>query len=93
MSKTSSRKVLPARSFGALLAVWAFFAFYACGSKAQEAAQGGNGAAITSSIDASQIGAPISKYLYGGFIEHGGMLDGVLQLAHVSGPGIVQQTV
>jgi alpha-N-arabinofuranosidase len=74
MSKTSSRKVLPARSFGALLAVWAFFAFYACGSKAQEAAQGGNGAAITSSIDASQIGAPISKYLYGGFIEHGGML-------------------
>ena len=29
---------------------------------------------ITSTIDASQIGAPISKYLYGGFIEHGGLL-------------------
>jgi alpha-N-arabinofuranosidase len=29
---------------------------------------------ITATIDATQVSAPISKYLYGGFIEHGGML-------------------
>ena len=29
---------------------------------------------ITANIDAQQVSAPISKYLYGGFIEHGGML-------------------
>jgi alpha-N-arabinofuranosidase len=63
-------KALPARSAGALLTLLILVGFYACGSKAQEAAPGGTGAAITANIDASQIGAPISKYLYGGFIEH-----------------------
>ncbi len=29
---------------------------------------------ITATINAQQVSAPISKYLYGGFIEHGGML-------------------
>ena len=29
---------------------------------------------ITANIDTQQVAAPISKYLYGGFIEHGGML-------------------
>ena len=40
-------------------------------------AQQGDGAGpgkITAKIDAQQVSAPISKYLYGGFIEHGGML-------------------
>ena len=64
------RKTLPARSAGALLTLWVLIGFYACSSKAQDAAPGGTGVAITASIDASQIGAPISKYLYGGFIEH-----------------------
>jgi alpha-N-arabinofuranosidase len=29
---------------------------------------------ITATIDASQVSAPVSKYIYGGFIEHGGTL-------------------
>ena len=74
MTITSLRKVLFTRRFSALLAVWAFIGVYACGSKAQEAAPGGTGTAIASNIDASQTGTPISKYLYGGFIEHGGLL-------------------
>jgi alpha-N-arabinofuranosidase len=67
-------KTLPARSAGALLTFWVLIGLNACGSQAQEAALGGTGVAITASIDASQIGAPISKYLYGGFIEHAGQL-------------------
>jgi alpha-N-arabinofuranosidase len=72
-TKTPSRGLL-ARSVGALLAVWAFIAFYGCSGKAQEIAPASTGATITSNIDAGQIGVPISKYLVGGFIEHGGML-------------------
>src|ERR1035441_10363684 len=73
------RKALLARSSGAVLAVCVLIGCFACGSKAQEAAPGGAGAAITASIDASQIGAPISKYLYGQFIEHiGGTMYGSL---------------
>jgi alpha-N-arabinofuranosidase len=34
----------------------------------------GAGEQLKVSIDAQQVAAPISKYLYGGFIEHGGML-------------------
>jgi len=30
--------------------------------------------AIVANVDITQVGAPISKYLYGGFIEHGGAL-------------------
>jgi alpha-N-arabinofuranosidase len=79
MTITLLRKTLSAGSFGALLAVWVLIGFCACGGKAQEAAHGGAGAAITASIDASQIGAPISKYLYGQFIEHiGGTMYGSL---------------
>jgi alpha-N-arabinofuranosidase len=74
MTITSTGKISFATISGVLLAVWALVGFYGCGSQAQEAAPGGTGAAITSNIDASQIGAPVSKYLYGGFIEHGGML-------------------
>jgi alpha-L-arabinofuranosidase len=46
------------------------------GSSIAVAQQGGAAAAgkITANIDAQQVSAPISKYLYGGFIEHGGML-------------------
>jgi alpha-N-arabinofuranosidase len=68
------RKALPARSAGALLAVWALIGLHVNGGMAQDAAPGGTGMAITANIDASQIAAPISKYLYGGFIEHGGQL-------------------
>ena len=41
--------------------------------KAQDAV-GNAGAAITSNVDASQVGAPVSKYIYGGFMENGGSL-------------------
>lgn len=68
------RKAHSSGSFGVLPAIFILIGFYACVSQAQEAAPGGTGAAITANIDASQIGAPISKYLYGGFIEHGGQL-------------------
>ena len=71
MTGTSSRSAVLARTIGVLLAVCFFIGFYGCKSRAQEAA---SPAAITSTIDAGQIGAPISKYLYGGFIEHGGLL-------------------
>lgn len=74
MIKVSPREALLARSVGALLAVWFFIGFYACQGKAQDVASSATGAAITSNIDATQVAAPISKYLYGGFIEHGGML-------------------
>ena len=51
----------------------------ACGlgfAVAAPAQQGGPSAPqpIAVTIDTQQIAAPISKYLYGGFIEHGGML-------------------
>ena len=64
MTGTSSRNALFARSIGVLLAVCFFIGFYGCKSRAQEAAPAA-GSAITSNIDAGQIGAPISKYLYG----------------------------
>jgi alpha-N-arabinofuranosidase len=57
----------------ATLAVIVFLGFQACGSQAQDPA-GGAGATITSNIDATQVAPQISKYLYGGFIEHGGQL-------------------
>jgi alpha-N-arabinofuranosidase len=72
--KTSPRRALLARSLGALLAIWTFIGFHACGSKAQDTPPVSTGATIISNIDASQNAAPISKYLYGGFIEHGGLL-------------------
>jgi alpha-N-arabinofuranosidase len=46
-------------------------------ARAATTAQQGNAGApdrITATIDTQQVSAPISKYLYGGFIEHGGML-------------------
>ena len=74
MSATSWRRTLVARCVGALLAVWVFIGFYGCSSRAQGEAAAGSGATITSNVDVNQIAAPISKYLYGGFIEHGGQL-------------------
>jgi alpha-N-arabinofuranosidase len=72
-------KKLSAGCPGAVLAVCVSIGCFACGSKAQQAVPGGGGAAITASIDASQIGAPVSKYLYGQFIEHiGGTMYGSL---------------
>src|SRR5450631_4010868 len=43
-------------------------------SRAQQAAPANPGAAVVANIDASRVSNPISKYLYGGFIEHGGAL-------------------
>lgn len=74
MTQRLSRNALLARSFSALLTICVLIGFCAYGGKAQEPATGGGGAAVTSNVDASQIAAPISKYLYGGFIEHGGQL-------------------
>jgi alpha-N-arabinofuranosidase len=74
VTSPSSRSALLARSVGAFLAVSVFIGFYGCSGKARGATPDGNGETITSNIDASQIGTPISKYLYGGFIEHGGLL-------------------
>jgi alpha-N-arabinofuranosidase len=70
MTKALLRKALSARNTGALLTILILIGFYASDSKAQEAASGGTGAAITANIDANQIGTPVSKYEYGGFIEH-----------------------
>jgi alpha-N-arabinofuranosidase len=79
MTMTLLRKTLSAGSSGAMLAVWVLIGCFARVAKAQEAVPGGAGAAITASIDASQIGAPVSKYLYGQFIEHiGGTMYGSL---------------
>jgi len=59
---------------GAILAISAVLGLAALTSRAQDAGGGGETSLIKSNIDASQIGAPISKYLYGGFIENGGQL-------------------
>ena len=68
------RSTFPARSLAALMAVGALLGFPGRSSHAQDAAAAGIGTPIQANIDASRIGAPISKYLYGGFIEHGGQL-------------------
>ena len=79
MTMTLLRKTLSAGRPGTLLAICVWIGCFACGSKAQQATPSGAGAAITASIDATQIGAPISKYLYGQFIEHiGGTMYGSL---------------
>jgi alpha-N-arabinofuranosidase len=44
------------------------------GAKAQQPGPADTGSPIAANIDASRVEAPISKYLYGGFIEHGGPL-------------------
>src|ERR1039458_6915067 len=79
MTMTLLRKTLSAGRPGTLLAICVWIGCFACGSKAQQATPSGAGASITASIDATQIGAPISKYLYGQFIEHiGGTMYGSL---------------
>src|ERR1035437_5909453 len=79
MTMTLLRKTLSAGCPGAVLAVCVLIGCFAHVSKAQEATPGGAGAAITASIDATQIAPPISKYLYGQFIEHiGGTMYGSL---------------
>src|ERR1035438_2769682 len=79
MIMTLLRKTLSAGSLGAMLAALVVFGCFARVAKAQQATPSGAGAAITASIDATQIGAPISKYLYGQFIEHiGGTMYGSL---------------
>jgi alpha-N-arabinofuranosidase len=69
MAKRSARREFFSKGAGAVLAVWALLGVHAYVVRAQEAA-GGTGAAITTSIDANQVGTPVSKYLYGMFIEH-----------------------
>lgn len=73
MSRRSSRRSFLTTGAGAALAGWTLPGFFPYVTKAQEAS-GSDGAAITSNIDASQVGAPVSKYIYGGFMENGGSL-------------------
>ncbi len=56
----------------AVLAVSTLLGVCVRGVSAQEAGAATN--VIKADIDATQVGAPVSKYLYGGFIEHGGTL-------------------
>ena len=73
MSPISSRLPYRRRISAAVLVSCALFG--PCGTNAKAQASTANtGAAITANIDVSRAGAPISKYLYGGFIEHGGAL-------------------
>ena len=72
MAKTSRRAFLR-KSVAAVLAVWTWLGVCVYVVRAQEAG-GGTGAVITSTVDASQVGTPVSKYIYGMFIEHIGTL-------------------
>ena len=69
MFMTLLRKTLSAGSPGAVLAVCVLIGCFAHDGKAQQASPG-DGSAITASINASQTAPPVSKNLYGQFIEH-----------------------
>ena len=71
MSTDSSQRAITGEALGLVLAAWLLFGPNGSGTHAQ---QSDPGSAVVANIDASQVGAPISKYLYGGFIEHGGAL-------------------
>jgi alpha-N-arabinofuranosidase len=58
-------------SIAVLVAAGAFVGF-SSRARAQEASAAR--AQITAKVDTGQVGSPVSKYIYGGFIEHGGTL-------------------
>ncbi len=58
----------------ARIPLFAAAAFYTVLSAAAQQKEPGVADQLKVNIDTQQIGAPISKYLYGGFIEHGGTL-------------------
>ena len=73
MAKRLSRSVFLAGRAGVILAVLMLSRVYAQGIDAQQ--PGGYGqAAISAKVDVSQTAAPVSKYLFGSFIEHIGPL-------------------
>ena len=73
MAQRSSCKAFFSRRGGAILAVWTLLGVYVYLVRAQESGSDA-GVAVTANIDTSQIGVPVSKYIYGGFIEQGGTL-------------------
>src|SRR5450432_2131574 len=62
------------KGLGLVLAGWVSFGPTGSRTQAQQAAPAATGAAVVANIDTGRVGPPISKYLYGGFIEHGGAL-------------------
>ena len=74
MSTRSAPIPLIKRIFGIVLISCAFFGSIRINAKAQQAGPTATGSPIATNIDVSRVEAPISKYLYGGFIEHGGPL-------------------
>lgn len=74
MAIRSSHRTFFRSNVGAALAIAAILGLSTLTGDAQDATAGGAMSLIKADIDASQIGAPVSKYLYGGFIENGGQL-------------------
>ncbi len=73
MVEQSSSRIYFAKPLWFIFALAALSAICAAPADAQQN-DGGASATITASIDANQIAAPVSKYLYGSFIEHIGPL-------------------
>ena len=67
MQTHSSCRRWPSEAIALILAICALFGAFASKAEAQQTA-------VIANIDTTRTGAPISKYLYGGFIEHGGAL-------------------
>ena len=65
METHSSRRIGPRKVIGVVLAGWALFGGAGCKTEAQQTT-------VVANIDTTHVAAPIWKYLYGGFIEHGG---------------------
>jgi alpha-N-arabinofuranosidase len=74
MSKNRSNLPSLTRGFGVILAGWLLLGSNETTAQVQQLVPANPGTAVVANIDAGQVGAPISKYLYGGFIEHGGAL-------------------
>ncbi len=74
MSTHSWPRAITGKILGAVLAAWFLFGLNGSRAQAQQPVAANTGAAVVANIDASQVSEPISKYLYGGFIEHGGAL-------------------
>src|ERR1035437_9814959 len=74
MSTDSSQRATTRKALGVVLAVWLLFGPNGSRTYAQQPIPADTGAAVVANIDAGHVGPPISKYLYGGFIEHGGAL-------------------
>jgi alpha-L-arabinofuranosidase len=67
MQTHSSCRTWPSEATAVILAICALFGAFVSKAEAQQTA-------VIANIDITRTGAPISKYLYGGFIEHGGAL-------------------